>query len=114
VVELGEPDFGCVEDSLSMENSITKLKNDKSSFPSVLEKYSRLQNEKARPENAYKVFSCLIHCFGDSLVVTRLMLWFTFRMSNFLSTCWTDLYKENPSIKWLSLCTLVMKDTLLP
>ncbi|XP_046636370.1 transcription factor SPT20 homolog isoform X1 [Daphnia pulicaria] len=37
-----------------MENSITKLKNDKSSFPSVLEKYSRLQNEKARPENAYK------------------------------------------------------------
>ncbi len=55
MVELGEPDFGCVEDSLSMENSITKLKNDKSSFPSVLEKYSRLQNEKVRPENAYKV-----------------------------------------------------------
>nr|CAH0111903.1 unnamed protein product [Daphnia galeata] len=37
-----------------MENSITKLKNEKSSFSSVLEKYSRLQNERARPDNAYK------------------------------------------------------------
>ena len=73
-----EPDFGCVEDSLSMENSITKLKNDKSSFPSVLEKYSRLQNERVRPDNAYKVFKLTGHCFGGSLVVTRLMLWFDF------------------------------------
>lgn len=109
-----KPDFGCVEDSLSMENSITKLKNEKSSFSSVLEKYSRLQNERARPDNAYKVFKWFDHCFGDSLVVTRLMLWFAFRMSDYLSTCWIDLYKENPLIKWLSRCTLVMRDTHLP
>ena len=62
---------------ISMDNYTGKLKSDKSSFLSVMDKYVRLQSERNRTDVHYRVliFILLQHNFSVDYVIIHTFIW---------------------------------------